>query len=252
MRKSHSRMLATSRRRNSDQLVSSRIGAGSTPASLRIAQTVLAASLIPSPARVLARKPHGQLLNLDRRRGTTGTSMRIRPAAAGARFRRGRAESRATPQRQTARERGARACSSSAQDVIEITRSLAVKYRLPLILLEQTAMRVNEVVSLERDDIDAAGLRFRIKAINRKGRRGPRKARLVPVPSWLTEIVAISLPLSGRLFPNVTANGLRSAMSDLCEQKGLTHCSPHHLRHRRKRAAIPAWQRRQAREASFS
>jgi hypothetical protein len=40
------------------------------------------------------------------------------------------------------------------------------------------------------------------------------------------EIVATSLPLRGRLFPNVTANGLRSAMSDLCENIGLTHCTP--------------------------
>jgi hypothetical protein len=63
--------------------------------------------------------------------------------------------------------------------------------------------------------------------------RGSRKARFVPVPAWLMEIVATSLPLRGRLFPTVTANGLRSAMSDLCESIGLTHCTPHRLRHRR-------------------
>jgi len=60
---------------------------------------------------------------------------------------------------------------------------------------------VNEVVSLERDDVDAAALRFRVKAANRKGRRGSRCARFVPVPSWLMEIVATSLPLRGRLSP---------------------------------------------------
>src|SRR6266567_2818695 len=48
VRKSHSRMLAACWRRNSAQLASSRIGDGSIPASLRIVQTVLAASLIPS------------------------------------------------------------------------------------------------------------------------------------------------------------------------------------------------------------
>jgi integrase len=121
----------------------------------------------------------------------------------------------------------------SAADVLALAGGLPEKYRLPVVLLEQTAMRVGEVVSLERDDVDAAGLRFRIKAVNRKGRRGSRKARFVPVPAWLMEIVATSLPLRGRLFPTVTANGLRSAMSDLCESMGLSHCTPHRLRHRR-------------------
>jgi integrase len=121
----------------------------------------------------------------------------------------------------------------SAAEALALADGLSEKYRLPLVLLEQTAMRVGEVVSLERDDVDVAGLRFRIKAVNRKGRRGSRKARSVPVPAWLMEIVATSLPLRGRLFPDVTANGLRSAMSDLCERLGLAHCTPHRLRHRR-------------------
>jgi hypothetical protein len=42
-------MLAACFRKNSLQLVSTHFGAGSIPASLRILQTVLAASLIPSP-----------------------------------------------------------------------------------------------------------------------------------------------------------------------------------------------------------
>jgi integrase len=49
-------------------------------------------------------------------------------------------------------------------------------------------MRVGEVVSLERDDVDAPSLRFRIKAINRKGKHGSRRPRFVPVPGWLMEL----------------------------------------------------------------
>ena len=49
VRKSHSRMLAACARRNSAQLCSSRLGAGSIPSAFRITQTVLAASVIPSP-----------------------------------------------------------------------------------------------------------------------------------------------------------------------------------------------------------
>ena len=121
----------------------------------------------------------------------------------------------------------------SAAEVLALAERLSDKYRLPFVLLEQTAMRVGEVISLERDDVDAAGLRFRIKAVNRKGRRGSRRARFVPVPGWLMEIVATSLPLRGRLFPDITADGLRSAMSDLCGSMNLAHCTPHRLRHRR-------------------
>ena len=121
----------------------------------------------------------------------------------------------------------------SAAEVLALAERFSDKYRLPFVLLEQTAMRVGEVISLERDDVDAAGLRFRIKAVNRKGRRGSRKARFVPVPGWLMEIVATSLPLCGRLFPDITADGLRSAMGDLCRSMNLAHCTPHRLRHRR-------------------
>jgi hypothetical protein len=85
-------MLAACERRNSPQLDSSRRGAGSTPASRRIVQTVLAAipyaepnelALDPpvSPARVLARQPQDQLAHVGGRLRTTRTTMRIRPAA---------------------------------------------------------------------------------------------------------------------------------------------------------------------------
>jgi integrase len=109
----------------------------------------------------------------------------------------------------------------SAGEVLSLAQTLSDKYRLPFVLLEQTAMRVGEVISLDRDDVDAAALRFRVKAVNRKGRRGARRARFVPVPGWLMEIVATSLPISGRLFPDVTADGLRTAMSDLCRTTNL-------------------------------
>jgi hypothetical protein len=50
VKKSRSRMLAACARRNSAQFASYRLGAGSISASLRIVQTVLAASFTPSPA----------------------------------------------------------------------------------------------------------------------------------------------------------------------------------------------------------
>ena len=116
----------------------------------------------------------------------------------------------------------------SADDIVVLATDLPKKFRLPFVILEQTAMRVSELVSLERDDVDAAGLRFRVKAINRKGVRGSRRARFVPVPPWLMEIVATSLPIRGRLFPDFAADGLRASMRDICRDEGPRplHSSP--------------------------
>ena len=61
----------------------------------------------------------------------------------------------------------------SAAEVLALAETLSEKYRPSFVLLEQTAMRVGEVISLERDDVDAAGLRFRIQ-----GRQPERPARL--------------------------------------------------------------------------
>lgn len=121
----------------------------------------------------------------------------------------------------------------SGEEFLSLTREISTKYRLPLVVLEQTGMRINELVSLEREDVDAAGLRFRIKAVNRKGRRGSRRARIVPVPGWLMAVVATSLPSKGRVFSEVTDHGMRSAMTKACARAGLPHVSPHQLRHRR-------------------
>src|SRR5262245_19809038 len=83
-------MLAACARRNAVQVCWSRLGAGSIPASLRIVQTVLAASLLPSPTSSpwigeipssgLLREPDDEFADLDRLRRASGTPMRIRPA----------------------------------------------------------------------------------------------------------------------------------------------------------------------------
>jgi hypothetical protein len=80
VRKSHSRMLAACRRRNSAQLCSSRFGAGSIAASLRIAQTVLAATSTPRPTSSpwIRRYPHAGFSPASRT-----TSSRISAAVAG-------------------------------------------------------------------------------------------------------------------------------------------------------------------------
>jgi integrase len=121
----------------------------------------------------------------------------------------------------------------SSREVLAMVEALPQKYRLPLVVLEQTAMRVGETVSLERSDVDVGTLRFLVKAVNRKGRHGRRRPRWVPVPAWLMEIIARSLPSSGSLFPGVSEDGLRSALREACKSQGLPGYSPHDFRHRR-------------------
>jgi integrase len=119
----------------------------------------------------------------------------------------------------------------ASSDILSILEGIAGKYRLPLAILEQTAMRVGEVVSLERPDVDAPTLRFIVKAKNRKGRRGHRRPRWVPVPAWLMEIIATSLPPSGLLFPDIT--GMVSAARCTMSASRSDSRTPHRLRHRR-------------------
>jgi integrase len=121
----------------------------------------------------------------------------------------------------------------SADHIITLTHLLPSRYRLPFVLLEQTGMRVSEVFSLDGDDIDAAGARIRIKASNRKGRRGRRRPRLVPVPGWLMDHIATVLPATERVFADATPDGLRATLSTLCAHHNLPHITPHQLRHRR-------------------
>src|SRR6266536_3293230 len=97
VRKSHSRMLAACRRRNSAQLESSRRGAGSIPPRLRISQTVLAASETPSPTNSpwIRRYPQPGFSRASRR-----TSSRTSPGVPGRPGRRcGYVQRRATSSR---------------------------------------------------------------------------------------------------------------------------------------------------------
>jgi hypothetical protein len=133
-------------RRNAAQLVCCRFGDGSTPSCFRIVQTVLAASLTPSPiaephqfaldpsvppARILARKPNDKFADIGRRRGSAGLSTRICPMprhelpAPAQKRRRGHEERGPHPPRQDATERSQQRSISLTQ---LRTRDLALEH----------------------------------------------------------------------------------------------------------------------------
>jgi integrase len=122
----------------------------------------------------------------------------------------------------------------TADQFIALLNAMPRRYWLPLVVLEQTGMRVGEAASLAWGDVDEQGSRFRLRSANVKIRR----ARWVQVPGWLMEIVAESLPREDRteerrVFQNFSADVAKNAMARACRTAGLPHFHPHDLRHRR-------------------
>jgi integrase len=108
------------------------------------------------------------------------------------------------------------------------------RWVLPLVVLEQTGMRVSEAATLAWGDVDAAECRFRLSARRTK----TRKARWVQVPGWLMDEIAATCPLEDRtaerkVFAGFTRGAARNAVARACIAAGVPHFHPHDLRHRR-------------------
>lgn len=119
----------------------------------------------------------------------------------------------------------------TAEHVTVILQKAARKYVLPLVLLEQTAIRVESIETLTWGNVDITGCRLRI---NEKG----GKIRWADVPRWLMRQLEASCPLEDRfatrrLFSTITTQGLRGGMARACVLGKIPHYHPHDLRHRR-------------------
>jgi integrase len=108
------------------------------------------------------------------------------------------------------------------------------RQRLAIVTLEQTAMRIGELVSLTWADVDVAGSRFRLRS--RETKTGA--ARWAQVPAWLMGLIAETCPPEDRVparavFLGANERTIRSAMERACTAAGIPLYSPHDLRHRR-------------------
>lgn len=121
----------------------------------------------------------------------------------------------------------------TASEVLAILEHIHKPWLLPLLVMEQTALRVGEVVALTWGDVDQAGHRVRVRAASAKTRR----ARWAQVPAWLMDAIARSCPPDDRTptWPVFTgnANACKNAMLRACARAGISAYSPHDLRHRR-------------------
>ena len=123
----------------------------------------------------------------------------------------------------------------TAGHVEAVWRLLAPAYRLPLLWLDWSGARLASVEMLRVGDYDERERRIRLRASTTKTRR----ALWVDLPDVLAEALEGSLgPREDRdidlaLFPDVSADRLRTAIARACRASGVPVFSPHDLRHRR-------------------
>jgi integrase len=122
----------------------------------------------------------------------------------------------------------------TCEHVEAVFRLLPPAYRLPLLVLDATGMRIGELEALTWGDMDEPRQRWRISgAVAKTGR-----ARWVPVPPELfqavTRLVARDDRVPERLvFYGFGGDRFRTAITRACTAAGVPTFSPHDLRHRR-------------------
>lgn len=132
------------------------------------------------------------------------------------------------------REERAEVAPPSAAHVLAVHAILPISYRLPLLVLDATGMRVGELEQLTWGDVDEQRGRWRVsRTVAKTGR-----ARWVLVPPELFVLVLELCPRDDRaparrVFEGVTADRLRTAIARACTASGVPSFSPHDLRHRR-------------------
>lgn len=122
----------------------------------------------------------------------------------------------------------------TAAHVEAVWHLLPTAYRLPVLVLDATGMRVGELERLTWGDVDEQEGRWRVSASVAK----TGKARWVEPPQTLMERVSGLLPRDDRtadrrVFDGVTGDRLRTAITRACTAAGVPAFSPHDLRHRR-------------------
>lgn len=123
----------------------------------------------------------------------------------------------------------------TSEHVEAVCRLLAPAYRLPLLWLDWSGARVASVETVRVGDYDEPARRVRLRASTTK----TRAALWVELPDVLADAIEGTLPPrddrepDAPLFPDVSADRLRTAIARACRATGVPVFSPHDLRHRR-------------------
>jgi integrase len=122
----------------------------------------------------------------------------------------------------------------SAEHVLAVHDVLPERYRLPLLVLDASGMRLGELAGLRWGDVDEPRGRWRVsQAISKTGH-----GRWVSVPPALFEAVLELVPREDRtperkVFQGFGGDRFRTAVTRACIAAGVPAFSPHDLRHRR-------------------
>jgi len=122
----------------------------------------------------------------------------------------------------------------SAAHVLAVHALLPSAYRLPLLALDATGMRVGELEALTWGDVDEGRGRWRVcAAVAKTG-----AARWVSPPPQMFVAVSALVPRDDRVpersvFGGFGADRFRTALARACTGAGVPSFSPHDLRHRR-------------------
>jgi integrase len=122
----------------------------------------------------------------------------------------------------------------TAEHVLAVHALLPSRYRLPLVVLEATGMRLGELQRLAWGDIDESRERWRVMAAASKTGYG----RWVQVPATVLAAVLELVPRDDRtperrVFQGFGGDRFRTAITRACVAAGIPAFSPHDLRHRR-------------------
>ena len=122
----------------------------------------------------------------------------------------------------------------TAEQVLSVYRLLPPRYRLPLLVLDATGMRLGEIDGLRWGDVDESRTRWRVsKAVSKTN-----SARWVGVSPVLFESIMALCPRDDRtpdrqVFQGFGGDRFRTAITRACTAAGVPTFSPHDLRHRR-------------------
>jgi integrase len=132
------------------------------------------------------------------------------------------------------RERKPEVSPPTAEHVLAVHALLPPRYRLPLLVLDASGMRLGELEQLAWGDVDEPRGRWRVSAAVSKTSR----ARWVSVPPVLFAAVLGLCPRDDRTPERRVVQGFggdrfRTAVTRACTGAGVPAFSPHDLRHRR-------------------
>jgi integrase len=120
-----------------------------------------------------------------------------------------------------------------AEHVLAVHRLLPARYRLPLVVLDATGMRLGEIAGLTWGDLDEQRGRWRVSANVSKTKTG----RWGNVPPPVFQAVCELVPRDDRMperavFQGFGPDRFRTAINRACAAAGVPAFSPHDLRHR--------------------